>query len=280
MLNELQIKAAVIQKLIDSKMLDDAVVINEMVISNWSRRADIAVANGRLYGYEIKSDYDTLKRLDGQISTYTQHFDKTTVIVTQKHLLAAIKQLPRHVEIWEAKARSTRIDIRIIRRGRTTEISDINALYSHLTKTEINCFLRLSGAQVDSSWSRKQLIINGSHANVRRLREYVLSCLKRRYALTSEAFMAARMPITAPSDIRRLSKVKQFLDEPPRNAVPLQKPPAKPRPACPSAIKKIDLLKFEARYGEVPDGMPDVVLKRVRAVNSIQEAQARRLHLP
>jgi hypothetical protein len=256
MLNELQIKAAVIQKLIDSKMLDDAVVINEMVISNWSRRADIAVANGRLYGYEIKSDYDTLKRLDGQISTYTQHFDKTTVIVTQKHLLAAI------------------------RRGRTTEISDINALYSHLTKTEINCFLRLSGAQVDSSWSRKQLIINGSHANVRRLREYVLSCLKRRYALTSEAFMAARMPITAPSDIRRLSKVKQFLDEPPRNAVPLQKPPAKPRPACPSAIKKIDLLKFEARYGEVPDGMPDVVLKRVRAVNSIQEAQARRLHLP
>ena len=280
MLNELQIKAAVIQKLIDSKMLDDAVLINEMVISDWSRRADIAVANGRLYGYEIKSDYDSLKRLDGQVSTYTRHFDKTTVIATGKHLPDVIKRLPQHVEIWEVKEQPNRIDIRIARRGRTADISDINALYSFLTKAEIYRFLRLQGIKLDNGWGRKQLISSGSQVTVRRLKEFVLICLKRRYALTFEAFMAARTSTTMPSDIQLLSKAKQLFGASPPRPQPERKPQAKVAVAGSLALKQIDLQEFADRYGHVPDGMPNAVLKRVRGAQAIQEAQLHRLHLP
>ncbi|CAQ83853.1 MULTISPECIES: sce7726 family protein [Photorhabdus] len=65
------IKAALIDWLIERNELNDnAVLINELPIANFSRRVDLALANGKLHAYEIKSDSDSLARLEGQISTY------------------------------------------------------------------------------------------------------------------------------------------------------------------------------------------------------------------
>jgi len=83
-LNEGDIKAAVIDRLFASAALSDAVLINEMVIANWSRRADLVVANGKLHAFEIKSDFDSLRRLQGQVETYLSRFDKVTVVCTPK----------------------------------------------------------------------------------------------------------------------------------------------------------------------------------------------------
>lgn len=83
-IKEKAIKAALIDWLYAKGMVCDAVVINEMVVANWARRADIAVANGRLYGFEIKSAFDSLKRLPGQIESFRRHFDKVTVVAASK----------------------------------------------------------------------------------------------------------------------------------------------------------------------------------------------------
>lgn len=69
-------------------------VVDELGLMNGKCRADIAVINGTLMGYEIKSDRDSLRRFEQQIERYSAVFDRATAIVGQRHLRAAIDIAP------------------------------------------------------------------------------------------------------------------------------------------------------------------------------------------
>ena len=68
--------------------------MEELGLCKGTVRADIAVVNGILKGYEIKSDRDTLARLTTQASIYSQVFDTVTLVVAERHLNKAIKLVP------------------------------------------------------------------------------------------------------------------------------------------------------------------------------------------
>lgn len=72
----------------------DVRVIHELGVRHGTARIDLAVINGKMIGYEIKSDSDTLKRLPCQIEYYNQVFDKVTLVVGCKHHEEAVKILP------------------------------------------------------------------------------------------------------------------------------------------------------------------------------------------
>lgn len=57
-------------------------------------RVDVAVVNGTLAGYELKSDVDTLRRLPHQVRTYSQVMDLLTLVVGEKHHDEAIELVP------------------------------------------------------------------------------------------------------------------------------------------------------------------------------------------
>ena len=65
---------------------DDTRVIEEMGIWSASARIDIAVVNGELCGFELKSARDNLKRLPGQEELYSQVFDRVTLVTAENHL--------------------------------------------------------------------------------------------------------------------------------------------------------------------------------------------------
>ncbi len=73
----------------------DALVIDELGLKHGRCRADIAVVNGRLIGYEIKSDEDSLDRLDKQVEFYSAVFDRATIIVGVRHAKAVRSLLPK-----------------------------------------------------------------------------------------------------------------------------------------------------------------------------------------
>lgn len=68
--------------------------VEEMCIWNGSARIDMAVINGQLHGYEIKSERDTLARLEDQMSLYNLVFDKITLVAAERHLAKAEQALP------------------------------------------------------------------------------------------------------------------------------------------------------------------------------------------
>lgn len=69
-------------------------VVDELGLKNGEIRADIAVLNGKLIGYEIKTEKDTLARLPSQIKAYNEVFDKVFIIVSSNHLNKACQFIP------------------------------------------------------------------------------------------------------------------------------------------------------------------------------------------
>jgi hypothetical protein len=81
-----------------------------------SARIDVAVINGALHGYEIKSDSDTTERLDGQIAAYSGVFDFITV-VCGKRLLGTIREkIPKTCGITLAVCDDGNIHLREVRK--------------------------------------------------------------------------------------------------------------------------------------------------------------------
>ena len=74
---------------------DDSLVVDELGLAHGTHRADIAVINGHLMGFEIKSDKDTLARLAKQIPAYEAVFDWSTAVVGERHLDVAMALLPQ-----------------------------------------------------------------------------------------------------------------------------------------------------------------------------------------
>src|SRR3989344_3157091 len=69
-------------------------IIEELGVQHGTARVDIAVVNGIMHGYEIKSDRDTLERLPEQIEEFSAVFDKITLVVGKQHLFNAINMVP------------------------------------------------------------------------------------------------------------------------------------------------------------------------------------------
>lgn len=71
-----------------------SLVINELGLQHGKCRADIAIVNGKLTGYEIKSEFDTLGRLSHQVEAYNRIFDRVSIIVSEKHKNDALSLVP------------------------------------------------------------------------------------------------------------------------------------------------------------------------------------------
>ena len=71
-------------------------VIDELGLNHGKCRADIAVINGCLVGYEIKSNNDSLRRLGRQVESYSAVFDKAFIVVGGRH----IDRIQNHIPEW------------------------------------------------------------------------------------------------------------------------------------------------------------------------------------
>ena len=81
-------------------------IVEELGISHGEARIDVAVINGVMHGYEIKSDLDTLSRLHEQMNLYNSVFTEMTLVVGKKHLFEAIQIVPEWWGIIIAKFNS------------------------------------------------------------------------------------------------------------------------------------------------------------------------------
>lgn len=80
----------------------NTLVIDELGLRHGASRADIAVVNGHLVGIEIKSDVDTLSRLDGQVDSYSAVFDRAVLVTTARHSSEALESVPGWWGVVEA----------------------------------------------------------------------------------------------------------------------------------------------------------------------------------
>lgn len=104
--NEIELKAAVLNRLLALNMLRRGdLLMSELPLPGTSVRADLVclAANGRLLGIEIKSDRDSLSRLDRQLDTYRTYFDEVIVAVGQRHLARVLDSTDAEISVWVAR---------------------------------------------------------------------------------------------------------------------------------------------------------------------------------
>jgi hypothetical protein len=94
-MNDAQIRKALKQKLAFQYKGDhQTVIVEELGILNGASRIDLAVVNGVLHGFELKSDRDTLTRLSEQARVYGAVFDWVTLVVGERHVRRAAEFIP------------------------------------------------------------------------------------------------------------------------------------------------------------------------------------------
>ena len=91
-------KAALTHKILLGKhSLQTASMINEFRVGDC--KADVAILNGTATVYEVKSERDSLTRLERQIAAYATVFAKVYVIAAESHIRAVANTVPDSVGI-------------------------------------------------------------------------------------------------------------------------------------------------------------------------------------
>lgn len=174
-MTEAEIRNALISHLSASPVGAGAAFISEMFVNGFSRRADLVMANGKLAAFEIKSERDTLNRLTGQLSTYSDFFEQVTVVCAEKHLPNVEALTDKRVGIWSINANG---QISVIRNSKTTALPSLNHWISFLPVDELRQLLKEHGS--NTRGNRENLILATNTISARSVRTFVLDYLKRR----------------------------------------------------------------------------------------------------
>lgn len=97
-------KAALTHKiLLGRHSLQTASMLNEFRVGEC--KADIAILNGTSTVYEIKSERDSLTRLERQVTAYATVFARVYVIAGENHVAAVMNSVPEEVGILRLNSR-------------------------------------------------------------------------------------------------------------------------------------------------------------------------------
>jgi hypothetical protein len=122
-------------------------ILDELGICSGSVRVDMAVVNGALKGFEIKSDSDTLDRLANQANAYNKVFDTLSVVVEKRHLRKVRSMVPAWWGIYLADARGNGdVNLKSVRRERLNRGVDAASLVQLLWRDETLALLHSIGA--------------------------------------------------------------------------------------------------------------------------------------
>lgn len=158
-------------------------IINEFPINRSARRVDIVIAGRETHAFEIKSEADSLYRLQGQVDAYLKYFDKVTVIAAAKHINHIMETTPPNVAVWKVQDKA----INIVRRGKKMPVRDRKNLIQLMRITELSKTLRGQEFDVKSA-TRSELAKYAMKLPVTQLRHAAIDAVKERYAKTTSEF--------------------------------------------------------------------------------------------
>lgn len=162
---------------------EDTYLIEELDVCGGISRIDIALVNGMLHGFEIKSDRDNLERLPSQKEDYNCVFDTVTVVTTQTHLAKLDSLIPEWWGIISAVKHSDVLELSVVRRpGLNPSVNEFR-LAQFLWRDELLDLLRTEAGittGVKSKTRRALARLVCDNLSSGQIAEYVRTVLKTR----------------------------------------------------------------------------------------------------
>jgi hypothetical protein len=149
----------------ENKKYKDTIIVDEFDLCSGLSRIDIAVVNGVIHGYEIKSEEDTLNRLPNQIIYYNKSLEKISIATNKSHLEKIREFVPKWWGLLIVKNDGKKNIITELRRAKNSPLLNSQSLLQILWKDELTSIID------------KYNIIISHHSNKRKLREGISSTL-------------------------------------------------------------------------------------------------------
>lgn len=182
--NDLEIRTALHRKKLQHHRDEpNTIVVDELGLVHASARIDIAVINGCIHGYEIKSGVDKLDRLYGQIELYKSCLEKLTVVCAGKHTAEIRSVIPEWCGLMIArKGRRGGIDFMTLRKATKNPEVDKSKLAHLLWRPEvIELLVRLNAPRALTRKSRVEMYdVVAEAMSVTEITAYVRECLIKR----------------------------------------------------------------------------------------------------
>ncbi|QDK97310.1 sce7726 family protein [Acinetobacter tandoii] len=116
--NEYVFKNLIANKILCGRhSLNTATMLSEFRVGK--NKADCVILNGKSTCYEIKTDYDSLVRLDDQLSSYLQLFDEVYVVCSKKFENIIFKEIPSEVGVISLTSSNT---LRTLRKAKNRSV--------------------------------------------------------------------------------------------------------------------------------------------------------------
>ena len=163
--------------------MNDAKIIDELKLCQGEAIIDIAVFNGSINGYEIKSDSDTLERLPKQMEIYNKVFNKMTIVTGEKYIDNIFNIVPEWWGIIKVINGTSKIDnFAVVRENKENKYIDSTALIQLLWKDEILELLDLFNIKSGvKSKSKKALWkITSDNIELKHIENFVRNKIKTR----------------------------------------------------------------------------------------------------
>jgi len=175
-LNESVIKSAFIEKFSFKKSPQNTITIFELNVG--SSRADICMINGKSMVFEIKTEYDSFYRLDGQLNDYFKVFQYVNIIIHENMLLDALSRIGSNVGIITySKNRLGNVVFKEHRFPAYNNDIDSETQLNALTKTQLRMLFK--NIYTNSSDEFFSQII--SHKSKDEITDIFNKCIKEKY---------------------------------------------------------------------------------------------------
>jgi len=138
-------KAALMHKILLGKhSLQTASMLNEFRVCDC--KADLVILNGTATVYEVKSERDSLSRLERQVNAYTKVFGQVYVIAAENHIGEVMGSVPEDIGILQLTRRHQISTLReaVDRRENTSP----EAIFDSIRTEEARAILRSQGLSI------------------------------------------------------------------------------------------------------------------------------------
>lgn len=123
----------------------DTIVVEELGLCQGIARVDVAAVNGTIHGFEIKSERDTLARLEGQIAIYCRVLTHVTAVVAENHVARTREAVPDWWGITLAASAGDTVSLTPLRVAQRNPSVDPLALVQLLWRNETLAALEAKG---------------------------------------------------------------------------------------------------------------------------------------
>lgn len=185
-MRDLDVRVALNKEIVNLFPRDpDTLVINELGICQGIARVDIAVINGKIHGFEIKSESDTLERLPSQLEVFNRVLETMTIVTGEKHLGKVKKLIPKWWGIIKVSQINNAVCFEQLRKSRKNPGVDPLSLVQLLWHNEAKSILEHNNIFKGLKSKPRRLLWSAlaDHLPPKKLSDIVRTTLKNRDSL-------------------------------------------------------------------------------------------------